>query len=101
MRVLEEVKRVLKPGGVFACLETSQVQMTGFKQIFHFYFHYIMPLIGKFCAQSFQEYSWLQESAKDFPDATHLAYMLKEAGFVNVNINCIFGLLHIVTQGKE
>ncbi|PLS16351.1 bifunctional demethylmenaquinone methyltransferase/2-methoxy-6-polyprenyl-1,4-benzoquinol methylase [Bacillus sp. M6-12] len=84
MQVLKEMNRVLKPGGMAVCLETSQPTMPGFKQLYYFYFRYMMPLFGKLFAKSFQEYSWLQESARDFPGMQELARMFKEAGFVDV-----------------
>lgn len=82
--VLEEMYRVLKPGGLAVCLETSQPTLIGFRQGYYFYFKFIMPLFGKFFAKSFKEYSWLQESAKDFPGMKELAGMFKQAGFVDV-----------------
>lgn len=84
MQVLKEIFRVLKPGGMFVCLETSQSELPVFKQLFRFYFKYVMPIIGKFFAKSYQEYSWLQESAKDFPGMKALKKMLEQAGFVRV-----------------
>ncbi|WP_394187529.1 demethylmenaquinone methyltransferase [Paenisporosarcina quisquiliarum] len=84
MQVLKEIERVLKPGGMFVCLETSQAEMPIYKQLFRFYFKYVMPIFGKFFAKSYKEYSWLQESAKDFPGMKALAKMMEQAGFVNV-----------------
>lgn len=84
-QVLNEMYRVLKPGGMAVCLETSQPTMPGFKQGFYFYFKYVMPLFGKIFAKSYKEYSWLQESAKDFPGMKELAHMFKDAGFTNVS----------------
>ncbi|MBU0906276.1 MAG: demethylmenaquinone methyltransferase [Firmicutes bacterium] len=84
MQVLNEIERVLKPGGMFVCLETSQAEMPIYKQLFRFYFKYVMPIFGKFFAKSYKEYSWLQESAKDFPGMKALAKMMEQAGFVNV-----------------
>lgn len=66
LTVLKEMTRVVKPGGMVVCLETSQPEMIGFKQGYYVYFKYIMPLFGKLFAKSYQEYSWLQESAKTF-----------------------------------
>ena len=43
-----------------------------------------MPLMGKIFAKSYKEYSWLQESARDFPGIKELAICLKKAGFVNI-----------------
>lgn len=84
MQVLREMKRVLKPGGMVVCLETSQSEIPGYRQLFRFYFKFIMPIFGKIFAKSFKEYSWLQESADDFPGMKKLAAMFKDAGFVNV-----------------
>jgi demethylmenaquinone methyltransferase / 2-methoxy-6-polyprenyl-1,4-benzoquinol methylase len=84
MQVLREMNRVLKPGGMAVCLETSQPTMIGFKQLYYLYFRFIMPAFGKIFAKSYEEYSWLQESARDFPGMKRLAKMFEDAGFKNV-----------------
>ncbi len=91
MQVLKEMNRVLKPGGRAVCLETSQPTLPVFKQFFHVYFRYIMPLFGKVFAKSYSEYSWLQESARDFPGMVELAKMFKEAGFKEVQVKAFTG----------
>jgi len=90
-QVLREMKRVAKPGGQVVCLETSHVVVFGLKQLFNFYFRVIMPLFGKLFAKSYKEYSWLQESQRDFPDAKKLAEMFREAGLENVHYKLYFG----------
>lgn len=84
MQVLSEMKRVLKPGGMAVCLETSQPEIPVWRQIFRFYFKYIMPLFGKLFAKSYKEYSWLQESASEFPGMKKLKAMFEEVGFERV-----------------
>ncbi|MFS0781380.1 demethylmenaquinone methyltransferase [Bacillus sp. 1P06AnD] len=83
--VLNEMNRVLKPGGMAVCLETSQPTMPVFRQGYYFYFKHIMPLFGKLFAKSYNEYSWLQESASEFPGMKELADMFRKAGFMNVS----------------
>ena len=85
LTVLKEMNRVLKPGGMIACLETSQTEIPVYRQLFRFYFKFIMPLFGKLFAKSYKEYSWLQESADDFPGMEELAQLFTEAGFVDVS----------------
>ena len=80
-QVLAEIHRVLRPGGKIVCLETSQPTLIGWRQLFTFYFHHVMPLFGKLFAKSYQEYSWLQESARDFPDKEALKREFQTAGF--------------------
>lgn len=84
LQTLKEMHRVLKPKGIAVCLETSQPTMLGYRQLYYFYFRYIMPIFGKLFAKSYQEYSWLQESARDFPGMKELAKLFEEAGFVKV-----------------
>ena len=89
--VLNEMNRVLKPGGMIACLETSQPELPGYKQLFRFYFKFIMPVLGKLLAKSYGEYSWLQESADDFPGMKKLAQLFTEAKFENVSYKSYSG----------
>jgi demethylmenaquinone methyltransferase / 2-methoxy-6-polyprenyl-1,4-benzoquinol methylase len=84
LQVLKEMNRVLKPGGMAVCLETSQPTMFGFRQLYYMYFRFIMPVFGRIFAKSFSEYSWLQESARDFPGMKELADLFKEAGFKDI-----------------
>lgn len=91
MQVLKEMNRVLKPGGLAACLETSHPTMFGYKQLFNFYFRYVMPYFGKLFAKSYKEYAWLQESAQTFPDMKELAGMFNRAGFDKVTYKSYSG----------
>ncbi|MBK3496720.1 demethylmenaquinone methyltransferase [Viridibacillus sp. YIM B01967] len=91
MQVLSELKRVLKPGGMAVCLETSQSEIPGYRQLFRFYFKFIMPIFGKLFAKSYKEYSWLQESADDFPGMKQLKKMFEQVGFQNVKYKAYSG----------
>lgn len=90
-QVLMELYRVVKPGGMLVCLETSQPEMPGWKQLFRFYFHYIMPFFGKIFAKSFQEYAWLQESTELFPNKKQLQNDFEQAGFQQVQVKSYAG----------
>ncbi|KON87232.1 ubiquinone biosynthesis methyltransferase UbiE [Sporosarcina globispora] len=101
LQVLKEMHRVVKPGGIAVCLETSQPTMFGYKQAYYFYFRFIMPMFGKLFAKSFNEYSWLQESARDFPGMKELAGMFEEAGFKNVTYKPYSGGVAAVHIGTK
>lgn len=101
LTVLKEMRRVVKPGGMVVCLETSQPTMPVFKQGYYFYFRYIMPLFGKLFAKSYKEYSWLQESARDFPGMNELAEMFKVAGLNKVSYKPFFGGVAAVHMGYK
>lgn len=101
LQVLKEMHRVVKPGGLAVCLETSQPTLIGYRQLFFFYFRYIMPIFGKLFAKSYGEYSWLQESARDFPGMKELARMFEQAGFKNVKYRPYSGGAAAVHIGKK
>ncbi|WP_066312866.1 demethylmenaquinone methyltransferase [Bacillus sp. FJAT-29814] len=101
LQVLKEMHRVVKPGGLVVCLETSQPTLIGYRQLFFFYFRYIMPIFGKLFAKSYGEYSWLQESARDFPGMKELARMFEQAGFKNVKYRPYSGGAAAVHIGKK
>ncbi len=99
--VLQEMYRVTKNDGKVVCLETSQPTMPGFRQLYFFYFRFIMPLFGKIFAKSYDEYSWLNESTQDFPDKQRLKKMFLEAGFSQVDIKSYTGgvaAMHLATK---
>ncbi len=66
MQVLKEIHRVTKPGGQVVCLETSQPTIPVFKQIYFFYFRYIMPLFGRLLAKSYEQYSCCRNPLGNF-----------------------------------
>jgi demethylmenaquinone methyltransferase/2-methoxy-6-polyprenyl-1,4-benzoquinol methylase len=91
LNVLKEMHRVTKPGGISICLETSQPTLPVFKQLYYFYFGWLMPLMGKLVAKSYDEYSWLHESAKDFPGREELSVMFQSVGFEKVEVKAYTG----------
>lgn len=85
LTVLKEIYRVLKPSGQAVCIDTSHPTLPGYKQAFEFYFQNVMPLFGKYVAKSYDEYQWLEESARTFPDAKSLKNLFEAAGFDKVS----------------
>jgi demethylmenaquinone methyltransferase / 2-methoxy-6-polyprenyl-1,4-benzoquinol methylase len=85
-QALKEMSRVVKPGGRVVCLETSHPTVPIFKQVFKFYFTYIMPVFGKLFAKSYQEYSWLQESTEAFLTKEELKDLFQKSGLTEVEV---------------
>lgn len=104
LQVLQEMRRVVKPGGKVVCLELSKPTWQPFKGIYYLYFERIMPLFGKLLAGRFKEYQWLPDSLKLFPDSKGLTELFREAGMENVDVRLFFGgiaALHIGTKGQR
>ena len=81
---LEEIHRVLKPGGNFVVLETSVPTKTPFKQGYRVYTKYIMPTIGKLLSKDRSAYSYLSESASVFPYGEAFNNILAKIGFIGI-----------------
>lgn len=79
---LSEIFRVLKPGAVFYVLEFSKPVKSPFKQIYHFYFRSILPMIGRLVSRDQSAYTYLPESVNEFPDGDDFLAILAEVGFV-------------------
>ncbi len=83
-RGLEELRRILKPGGVLAILEFSTPPNPLVAQLYGLYSRSILPVIGAWISGSKEAYSYLPESVRKFPDARGLADHMRAAGFTSV-----------------
>ena len=79
---LREAYRVLKPGGVFACLEFSGVTNPLFNAVYKRWSFGAIPLIGQLVAGDRDSYQYLVESIEKFPKQVEFRDMIVEAGFV-------------------
>lgn len=100
-QVLNEMARVVKPGGKVVCLETSQPTLPVFRQLYYFYFKFIMPTFGRLLAKSYKEYAWLHESAKTFPDKIKLKKMFEDAGLSSVEVKSFTGGVAAMHMGEK
>jgi demethylmenaquinone methyltransferase/2-methoxy-6-polyprenyl-1,4-benzoquinol methylase len=85
-----EFHRVLKPGGSFVNLETSQSASPMFKAIYRAYIKYFASKIGNLLTGTRTGYSYLASSIPLFHDAPALAAIMKEAGFKEVRYRRLF-----------
>lgn len=90
-KALREVERVLKPGGRFFCMEFSSTDWPGFREIYDFYSHKIMPQMGKMIAGDEESYRYLAESIRRFPSMPKFESMIREAGLLNTRVEPILG----------
>ena len=81
---LEEIYRVLKPGGRFMCLEFSQPTAAWFRRLYDFYSFHIMPLLGRLMVGSREAYTYLPESIRIFPGPDELSEIMGRIGFRQV-----------------
>lgn len=80
---LEEMHRVLKPGGKLVVLEFSKPFSFPFKQLFQIYFRYILPPIGRIASNDPEAYGYLYRSVQAFPEGQAFVDILQANGFKN------------------
>jgi demethylmenaquinone methyltransferase / 2-methoxy-6-polyprenyl-1,4-benzoquinol methylase len=81
---LQEMHRVLKPGGRLVCLEFSQPPVRWFRRLYDLYSGAAIPLVGKLLAGSREAYAYLTTSIRAFPSPEVLVEILQEIGFSQV-----------------
>jgi 2-methoxy-6-polyprenyl-1,4-benzoquinol methylase len=96
---LYEAFRVLKPGGVFACLEFSKVDNTLFNEVYKRWSFSAIPLIGQVVAGDRASYQYLVESIERFPSQVEFRDMIRKAGFLipgqgYENLSCGIAAIH-------
>lgn len=77
---LQEMNRVLKPGGKLIVLEFSQPK-PWFAAFYNLYFKHILPRIGKIFSKDFAAYNYLYESVQAFPSGDAFLQVMDQASF--------------------
>ena len=81
---LQEMRRVLKPGGTLLVLEFSKVNKT-LEPAYDLYSFKLLPLMGRLIAKDADSYQYLAESIRMHPDQETLKQMMLDAGFSRVD----------------
>ena len=98
---LREIYRVLKPDGKLAILEFSMPTVFPIKQGYHFYFKYILPLIGRITSKDPRAYTYLYESVQAFPDGEKFTTILEGVKFKSSKCKPLtLGICSIYTATK-
>lgn len=99
---LQEMYRVLKPGGRLLILELSIPENRIMRAVYKLYFLHILPAIGRLVSKDSSAYSYLPASVLNFPRPDRFCQMIREAGFSQVDSQSLtFGLCRIFTGTKN
>ena len=98
---LSELYRVLIDGGTLVILEFSKPRKAPFKQLYNFYFRYILPVIGRLISRHSNAYTYLPDSVSKFPSGEEFTRILTEIGFKEVKwLPLTFGIASIYVGRK-
>jgi demethylmenaquinone methyltransferase/2-methoxy-6-polyprenyl-1,4-benzoquinol methylase len=81
---LEEMARVLVPGGVALVLEFSRVKAP-LAPLYDWYSFTMLPLLGRLVVNDAASYRYLAESIRVHPDQQSLAALMERSGFDRVD----------------
>lgn len=80
-RGLRELHRVLRPGARLVVLEFTTPPNPVVRWSYLFYFHRVLPVVGRVVSRHPWAYTYLPASVKEFPGPSRLEAMFGEAGF--------------------
>jgi demethylmenaquinone methyltransferase/2-methoxy-6-polyprenyl-1,4-benzoquinol methylase len=101
-QAVTEIRRVMKPGGTFVCLEFSRPVFGWLRALYDWYSFTLLPWIGtKVARDKTGVYEYLPASIRTFPDQERLCHILREAGFRQVAYKNLTGgivAIHVATK---
>jgi demethylmenaquinone methyltransferase/2-methoxy-6-polyprenyl-1,4-benzoquinol methylase len=100
-RVLQEMRRVLVPGGGLYILEFTTPQIRLFRKIYFFYLIRILPRLARRFTQNPEAYQYLAESIINFPYPDDFVRELREAAFLEVRKFPLTGGITYLYEGRK
>ncbi|MEI7662042.1 MAG: bifunctional demethylmenaquinone methyltransferase/2-methoxy-6-polyprenyl-1,4-benzoquinol methylase UbiE [Bacteroidota bacterium] len=98
---LQEMKRVLRPGGIMLILEFSHPASFPMKQLYGIYSRLIIPLMGRAISGNSKAYSYLPESVAAFPSGGNFLEILEKVGLKKAEqVSLSMGIASIYTAEK-
>lgn len=96
-RVVAEARRVLKPGGVFYCLEAARIPFEPLHQAYLLYMNWCLPLIARLATSGdASAYNYLLKGIHEFPRQAAFVTELEHSGFRDVSYeNMTLGIVAI------
>jgi len=99
MRALNQIVRILKPGGRFCCLEFSHVKNQLLSKIYDGWSFNVLPKLGHLVAGDAQSYQYLVESIRQFPSQAELCTMMADSGMAQVKVRSLSGGIAAIHSG--
>ena len=100
-KCLKECYRILKPGGIFACLEFSLPKDIFLRNLYDAWSYAVIPKFGKLIVGEEEPYKYLVDSIRTFPSNEDFNEMIRKAGFINTSIRQLTGNIVCIYRGEK
>ena len=100
-KFLAEIYRILKPGGKFVIVESSQPGSSFLRFLFHLYLRVVVSVFGSILSKHKGAYKYLAFSAIHFYKPDELRKLLQETGFRQVEYIPLFAGIAGITTVKK
>jgi demethylmenaquinone methyltransferase/2-methoxy-6-polyprenyl-1,4-benzoquinol methylase len=100
-RCLQDVFRVLKPGGCFGILELTRPHSKILRLGHQLYLRTVLPILGKWLTENKQAYQYLCQSIQAFLSPQELENLLKVNGFVHTQSYPLAGGIATIFLGYK
>jgi demethylmenaquinone methyltransferase/2-methoxy-6-polyprenyl-1,4-benzoquinol methylase len=84
-KTIQEMRRVVRPGGKVVSLELSKPGAPLFKQLYYLYFNHLVPVLGRLGIGTDGPYSYLPNSLKNFPHQEEIKALFEDVGLNDVH----------------
>ena len=99
---LKEIRRVLKPGGRFVCLELTKPQTPVLGRLYRWYLSRFMPFISNLVMKSSAPYLYLPRSIEAFYQPPEFRQVIAGNGFAEVSVDSLtLGIATVYRASKR
>lgn len=98
---IQDVFRVLKPGGSFGILELTRPRSPLLRIGHQLYLHTILPLLGKWLTDNQQAYQYLCQSIETFIEPVEIKSLFKQHGFIRTECHSLAGGIATLILGNK
>ncbi|MDD4169597.1 MAG: demethylmenaquinone methyltransferase [Desulfotomaculaceae bacterium] len=100
-KTIDEMRRVVKPGGRVVSVGLAKPGTPIFKQIYYLYFNHMVPVLGRLGIGLDGPYSWLPNSLKDFPHQSEIRDIFEDTGLIGACYHELTGGIVAVHMGEK
>jgi demethylmenaquinone methyltransferase/2-methoxy-6-polyprenyl-1,4-benzoquinol methylase len=100
-KCMQEVHRVLKPGGTFGILELTRPKYQAMRLAHRLYLNTLIPLLGRWLTDNQEAYAYLCQSIQTFYTPQALSDSLGASGFVNLQCHSLWGGIATIILGQK